>query len=93
MMRFANSGPVLKSVGVVAVIFGLLTILSGGMALFGGAEMGKTVQFSGRFCLCCGRYWSGAETIMGLVACFGDCHRISSGAGRVRPAFGPGRCV
>ncbi len=45
MMRFANSGPVLKFVAVVAVIFGLLTIFSGGMALFGGAEMGNTVGF------------------------------------------------
>lgn len=30
---------------IVAVVFGLLTILSGGRALFGGADMGAVVPF------------------------------------------------
>lgn len=45
MMRFANSLPVLTFAAVAAVIFGLLTIFSGGMALFGVAEMGNIVGF------------------------------------------------
>ncbi len=32
-------------VAVIAVIFGALTILSGGRALFGGADMGRVVPF------------------------------------------------
>lgn len=45
MKSFANSSPVLMFAAVVAVIFGLLSIFSGGMALFGGADMGNTVGF------------------------------------------------
>jgi hypothetical protein len=30
---------------IVAIVFGLLTILSGGRALFGGADMGAVVDF------------------------------------------------
>ena len=30
---------------VVAIVFGLVTIISGGRALFGGAEMGAVVPF------------------------------------------------
>jgi hypothetical protein len=45
MKPISNSSPVLNLAAFVAVIFGLLTIFSGGMALFGGAEMGNTVGF------------------------------------------------
>ncbi len=45
MKPISNSSPVLNLAAFVAVIFGLLTISSGGMALFGGAEMGNTVGF------------------------------------------------
>jgi hypothetical protein len=45
MKSISNSSPVLNLAAFVAVIFGLLTIFSGGMALFGRAEMGKTVGF------------------------------------------------
>ena len=34
-----------RTAAIVAVIFGLLTILSGGRALFGGADMGAVVPF------------------------------------------------
>ena len=33
------------SAAAVAVVFGLATLASGGMALFGGADMGKVVPF------------------------------------------------
>lgn len=45
MKSISNSSPVLNLAAFVAVIFGLLTIFSGGMALFGRAEMGNTVGF------------------------------------------------
>ncbi len=32
----------LTAVAVVAIVFGLLTIVSGGRALFGGADMGPS---------------------------------------------------
>lgn len=35
----------LTAAAAVAVIFGLLTVLSGGRALFGGADMGAVVPF------------------------------------------------
>lgn len=39
----------LKVAAVVAVIFGLLTIVAGGRTLFGGADMGAVVPFVLRF--------------------------------------------
>lgn len=41
--------PILTIVALVAVVFGLLTIASGGRALFGGADMGAVVPFVLRF--------------------------------------------
>lgn len=38
-------GPAVRIAAAVAVVFGLLTILSGGRALFGGADMGVVVPF------------------------------------------------
>lgn len=35
----------LSIAAAVAIVFGLLTILSGGLALFGGADMGAVVPF------------------------------------------------
>ena len=41
----ARPGPLMRSAAVVAIVFGLLTIVSGGRALFGGANMGAVVGF------------------------------------------------
>lgn len=38
-------GRVVRITGAIAVLFGILTVLSGGRALFGGAEMGAVVPF------------------------------------------------
>lgn len=40
-MTESNEGVVLKSLAVAAVIFGVLTVLSGGRALFGGEEAAR----------------------------------------------------
>lgn len=37
--------PSLTTIAVVAVVFGLLSIISGGRVLFGGADMGAVVPF------------------------------------------------
>lgn len=39
------SSQIIKTAAVVAVVFGLLTIVSGGRALFGGVDMGAVVPF------------------------------------------------
>lgn len=39
------SSKIIKTAAVVAVVFGLLTIVSGGRALFGGVDMGAVVPF------------------------------------------------
>ncbi len=49
----ARSRP-LTIAAIVAVVFGLLTILSGGRALFGGADMGAVVPFVLWFNFCAG---------------------------------------
>lgn len=41
----AKNSRVLTIAAVVAVIFGLLTVISGGRALFGGVDMGAVVPF------------------------------------------------
>lgn len=35
----------IRAAAIVAIVFGILTVLSGGRALFGGADMGATVDF------------------------------------------------
>lgn len=41
----SRPGLMMRSAAVVAIVFGLLTIVSGGRALFGGADMGAVVGF------------------------------------------------
>lgn len=38
-----------KTAAMIAVVFGTLTVISGGRALFGGADMGAVVPFVLRF--------------------------------------------
>ena len=45
MIKTAPVSPLLRIAAAVAVVFGLLTVASGGMALFGGADMGTVIPF------------------------------------------------
>ncbi|MEP1698024.1 MAG: hypothetical protein ABJJ69_15910 [Paracoccaceae bacterium] len=49
MTNFSSGNKVVKTVAVVAIVFGVLTVFSGGMALFGGddarASVGDAVPF------------------------------------------------
>lgn len=45
MNAAAPVSPILRIAAAVAVVFGLLTVFSGGMALFGGRDMGAVVPF------------------------------------------------
>lgn len=50
-MHVSRVGVVLKSLAVVAVVFGVLTVLSGGRALFGGEEAERAAGASVSFVL------------------------------------------
>lgn len=50
-MNASKNGVVLKSLAVTAVIFGVLTVLSGGRALFGGEEAARAAGDSVSFVL------------------------------------------
>lgn len=50
-MNPSKEGVVLKSLAVTAVIFGVLTVLSGGRALFGGEEAARAAGDSVSFVL------------------------------------------
>ncbi|MEP1535652.1 MAG: hypothetical protein ABJQ34_19900 [Paracoccaceae bacterium] len=49
MTNFSSGNKVVKTVAVVAIVFGVLTVFSGGLALFGGddarASVGDAVPF------------------------------------------------
>ena len=90
MKSIANSSPVLKLTAIVAVIFGLLTIFSGGMALFGVAEMGNTVGFVLWFNFLAGFFYIVAGIGLALKRSWGGlfAFAIAIGSAVVLAAFG-----
>ena len=63
---------------IIAVIFGLLTIVSGGRALFGGADMGAVVPFVLWFNFLAGFAYVAAGLASGIAPAGQQASRLSS---------------